>query len=39
MDSEGRNMLTDLKCKKINGNEVSEFSVSELEVWEIVFEK
>jgi hypothetical protein len=34
-DSEGRNMLTNLKCV----GWVSNFTISELEVWEIIFEK
>jgi hypothetical protein len=40
IDSEGRNKLTNLKCEKNDlGSEISEFSISELEVWAIVFEK
>jgi hypothetical protein len=34
-DSEGRNMLTNLKCDQLT----SFFTISELEVWEIIFEK
>ena len=36
-DSKGRNMLTNLVCEY--GYCYSEFTISELEVWEIVFEK
>jgi hypothetical protein len=33
-DSESRSMLTNLKCDGL----VSRFTISELEVWEIIFE-
>ncbi len=39
MDSEGINMLTNLKCQKHGSFDESEFKISELEVWEIIFEK
>ena len=35
-DSEGINMLTNLKCVD---RFIKEFSISELEVWEVIFEK
>jgi hypothetical protein len=34
MDSQGRNKLTNLKCNKKG---MSEFSISEIEVWEIMY--
>jgi hypothetical protein len=40
MDSESRSMLTNLKCKKDeHGLMKSEFTITELEVWEIIFIK
>ncbi len=40
IDSEGRNKLTDLQCEtNENGlKEFSRFTISEFEVWEIIFE-
>ena len=34
MDSQGRNKLTNLKCDE---NGMSYFSISEIEVWEVIF--
>jgi hypothetical protein len=39
MDSEGKNMLTNLKCKNDAEIERCKFTISELEVWEVIFEK
>jgi hypothetical protein len=41
MDSEKRSELTGLKCEEmvIDGKYSSWFSISEVEVWEIIFEK
>ena len=39
MDSESKNMLTNLKCENIGDKTFCKFTISELEVWEIIFEK
>ncbi len=37
MNSEGRNMLTNLKCEKKKLLMQTNFTISEIEVWEIIF--
>ncbi len=39
MDSESKSNLTNLKCKITLGDYFSSFTISELEVWEIILEK
>ena len=39
MDSESKSNLTKLKCVQFRGDYISEFTISELEVWEVIFEK
>lgn len=40
MDGESNSSLTSLKCKNKGLNSYqSEFTISELEVWEVIFEK
>jgi hypothetical protein len=39
LDSEKRSELTSLKCKEIDGKISSGFKISEIEVWEVIFEK
>jgi hypothetical protein len=40
MDSESKNNLTNLKCVKGKlGMYFSEFTISELEVWEVIYDK
>jgi hypothetical protein len=38
IDFEGKSMLTNLKCEDKFGSYVSEFTISEIEVWEVIFE-
>ena len=38
MDSEKINKLTNLKCEKKHGFDECKFTISELEVWEIIYE-
>ena len=39
IDSQSRSMLTNLKCEKKYGFDECRFTISELEVWEIIFSK
>ena len=40
MNNEGKSDLTNLKCiKTFGGGYRCDFTISELEVWEIIFEK
>jgi hypothetical protein len=39
LDSESRSMLTNLRCEYSAGSDRCEFTISELEVWEVVFEQ
>jgi hypothetical protein len=40
IDSESRSMLTNLKCENLGlFGYISNFTISELEVWEVIFEK